>query len=226
MIDSNLYQTAIIDYAKKLRFSRGLADATHYELGENALCGDKIKIEFVTRQGKIIDIGYKVDGCVIHKASTAWLAENILDKSVADALSFLENNLNIHQVQNENFFYTALHNPTRTKCVTLSWHTAKLALHNNNKVVKNILKKIYDPELPVNIYDLGLIYNISADINSVNIIMTLTTPNCPVADSFPAEIKKTVQQKLGIADVTVDVTFDPPWTIDKASAEARILLQL
>lgn len=88
------------------------------------------------------------------------------------------------------------------------------------------LKMIYDPEIPVDIYELGLIYDvfINKELNGVKIIMTLTTPNCPVAESLPQEVKDRVNAVEGIDDVTLDLTFEPAWTQDLMSDEAKLAL--
>lgn len=88
------------------------------------------------------------------------------------------------------------------------------------------LKEIYDPELPVNIYELGLIYQIDIDEKSgkIKILMTLTTPNCPVADTLPEEIRHTVKSLTGAKEVEVKLTFDPPYDISRLSEEAKLAL--
>ena len=94
------------------------------------------------------------------------------------------------------------------------------------KVIKEI-KKIYDPEIPVNIYELGLIYKIEIiDKTKVNIDMTLTTPNCPVADSLPKMVKNNILKIEGITDVDLNLVWDPPWTKDKMSEAAKLELNL
>ena len=94
------------------------------------------------------------------------------------------------------------------------------------KVIKEI-KKIYDPEIPVNIYELGLIYKIEIiDKKKVNIDMTLTTPNCPVADSLPKMVKNNILTIDGVSDVDLNLTWDPPWTKDKMSEAAKLELNL
>ena len=95
-------------------------------------------------------------------------------------------------------------------------------LELGNQIIER-LKRVFDPEIPVNIYDLGLIYNISIDDKSVaHITMTLTAPNCPVAESLPVEVKDTVKQINGISDCEVELTFDPPWDKDMMSEEAML----
>ena len=95
-----------------------------------------------------------------------------------------------------------------------------------DKIIEEI-KKIYDPEIPVNIYDLGLIYKIDVkDDKNITIDMTLTSPNCPVADSLPNNVKGNVLKIDGITDVKINLVWDPPWTKDKMSEAAKLELNL
>jgi FeS assembly SUF system protein len=89
------------------------------------------------------------------------------------------------------------------------------------------LKTVYDPEIPVNIYDLGLIYdiNIAEDLD-VHINMTLTTPGCPVAHSFPGMVEDSVRQLSSIGEVMVELVWDPPWTQERMSEAAKLELGL
>ena len=93
------------------------------------------------------------------------------------------------------------------------------------KVVE-VIKKIYDPEIPVNIYELGLIYNISIDRKNVNVKMTLTTPNCPVAESLPKEVKDSIMQLEEVDKVDLDLVWEPPWDKSMMSEAARLELNL
>lgn len=87
--------------------------------------------------------------------------------------------------------------------------------------IVHVLKSVFDPEIPVNIYDLGLIYDIQTDDNKkVLVTMTLTAPNCPVADSLPLEIKEKIMQIPGVTGAEVKVVFDPPWDQSMMSEEA------
>lgn len=88
------------------------------------------------------------------------------------------------------------------------------------------LRSIYDPELPVNIYDLGLIYEMEIQGRDVNIVMTLTSPNCPVAGSLPGNVEAVLRQIDGIGEVCVTLTWDPPWHMDKLSDEVKLTLGL
>ena len=94
------------------------------------------------------------------------------------------------------------------------------------KIIEEI-KKIYDPEIPVNIYDLGLIYDIKVeDKNTAKIKLTLTSPNCPVAESLPKEVKDGIMQVEGIENVDLDLVWDPPWDKDRMSEAAKLELNL
>ncbi|RPG99619.1 MAG: SUF system Fe-S cluster assembly protein [Candidatus Pelagibacter sp. TMED153] len=95
------------------------------------------------------------------------------------------------------------------------------------KEVISEIKKIYDPEIPVNIYELGLIYKIEINENGkVNIEMTLTSPNCPVAESLPKMVKENILMVEGVKDVDLKIVWDPPWTKDKMSEAAKLELNL
>ena len=95
-----------------------------------------------------------------------------------------------------------------------------------SKVIEAV-KKIYDPEIPVNIYELGLIYKIDVDEkNKVNIDMTLTSPNCPVAESLPNEVKENIKKVEGVSDVNLNLVWEPPWNKDKMSEAAKLELNL
>ena len=94
-----------------------------------------------------------------------------------------------------------------------------------NKIIEEI-RKIYDPELPVNIYELGLIYDIQVNGHKAEIKMTLTTPNCPVAESLPKEVKEGAMQVEGIDDVNLELVWDPPWNKDMMSDAAKLELNL
>ncbi len=95
-----------------------------------------------------------------------------------------------------------------------------------NKIIERI-KTIYDPEIPVDIYELGLIYKINIDEkNKVSVDMTLTSPNCPVAESLPNEVKENIKQVEGVSDVQLNLVWEPPWDKDKMSEAAKLELNL
>ena len=92
------------------------------------------------------------------------------------------------------------------------------------EIVK-VLKTIFDPEIPVDIYELGLIYDVFVnEDNDVKVLMTLTTPNCPVAESLPLEVKNKINDMDDVKSAEVEMTFDPPWSKDLMSEEAKLEL--
>jgi len=93
------------------------------------------------------------------------------------------------------------------------------------KVISEI-KKIYDPEIPVNIYELGLIYDITIKDKDVQVKMTLTTPNCPVAESLPKEVKESIMGLDEVNNVNLDLVWDPPWNKSMMSEAAKLELNL
>ena len=91
----------------------------------------------------------------------------------------------------------------------------------------NEIKKIYDPEIPVNIYELGLIYDVKVEKNNkVKVKMTLTTPNCPVAESLPKEVKDSIMEVKGVKEVDLQLVWDPPWDKSMMSEAAKLELNL
>jgi FeS assembly SUF system protein len=93
--------------------------------------------------------------------------------------------------------------------------------------VVDALRTVFDPEIPVNIYDLGLIYDIDIDAEAVvHIRMTLTAPGCPVAGSLPGQVESVVRQVPGVSDAAVELVWDPPWTKDRMSEEAKLQLNI
>ena len=91
--------------------------------------------------------------------------------------------------------------------------------------VINVLQSVYDPEIPVDIYELGLIYEVNVDAEAnVEVIMTLTSPNCPVAGTLPQEVEEKVRIAPGVKDVVLELVFDPPWSMDMMSEEAKLEL--
>jgi FeS assembly SUF system protein len=95
------------------------------------------------------------------------------------------------------------------------------------QLVVDMLKTVYDPEIPVNIYELGLIYDVDVDEeDNVHIKMTLTAPSCPIADGIVTEVQEKIESIPGTKKVEVELVFDPPWDIDRASEAARLELGL
>lgn len=103
--------------------------------------------------------------------------------------------------------------------------TENLNTENLRDKVVEALKTIYDPEIPVDIYELGLIYEINIfPVNNVYVVMTLTSPSCPVAESLPVEVEQKLKSIEGINEAKVELTFDPPFTQDMMSEAAKLEL--
>ena len=100
----------------------------------------------------------------------------------------------------------------------------------SNKIKENIIKNlrsVYDPEIPVDIYELGLIYDLKVNSKGlVNIVMTLTSPNCPVAEILPEQVKQSSKKAKGVKDVNLKLVFEPPWTPDMMSEGAKVELNM
>lgn len=227
MTTDSFYTDTLLAHARDTRFSRGLAGATHRETGDNPLCGDNLQVEILLKDDVVIDCGIQIAGCIIHQASTNMLLNLILNKQRTTALKLIADFL--HDKTNDNYSSLAIlhqvaNNAARTKCVNLSWHTVAKALTNTNQHIINVLKTIRDPELPVNIYDLGLIYNITETNDACEITMTFTAPNCPAADYLLTEVRNKVSTVIK-KTVTVNITFEPPWHIGLSSATAKLILQ-
>lgn len=104
---------------------------------------------------------------------------------------------------------------------------ATIDTHDLGEKIVKVLKTIFDPEIPVDIYELGLIYDVFVnEDHNVKILMTLTTPNCPVAETLPVEVEEKVKSINEVKDAEVEITFDPPWTQDLMSEEAKLELGL
>ncbi len=89
------------------------------------------------------------------------------------------------------------------------------------------IRTVYDPEIPVNVYDLGLIYDIQvSDTKDIHIMMTLTSPNCPVAGSLPGEVEEAARQTPGVGKVSIELTWDPPFGVERMSEDVRLMLGL
>jgi FeS assembly SUF system protein len=101
---------------------------------------------------------------------------------------------------------------------------------NNDKSLREAvieeLESVYDPEIPVNIFALGLVYEVKVDDGKVYVLMTLTSPNCPVAESLPMEVKQKIEALDDVIEADIEITFDPPWDEDMMSDEALLELGL
>jgi len=103
--------------------------------------------------------------------------------------------------------------------------TEKINVNALGEKIVRVIKTIFDPEIPVDIYELGLIYDVFVNEDyEVKILMTLTTPNCPVAETLPLEVEEKVKSLDAVKDAEVEITFDPPWTQELMSEEAKLEL--
>jgi len=103
--------------------------------------------------------------------------------------------------------------------------TEKIDINALGEKIVRVIKTIYDPEIPVDIYELGLIYDVFVNEDyEVKILMTLTTPNCPVAETLPLEVEEKIKSLDVVKDAEVEITFDPPWTQELMSEEAKLEL--
>lgn len=103
--------------------------------------------------------------------------------------------------------------------------TEKIDVNALGEKIVRVIKTIFDPEIPVDIYELGLIYDVFVNEDyEVKILMTLTTPNCPVAETLPLEVEEKIKSLDVVKDAEVEITFDPPWTQELMSEEAKLEL--
>ena len=243
-----LYQEIILDHAKNPR-NKGKCDGYNHDAkAHNPLCGDKVHIYLKLDKDKNISgLSFEGEGCAISLASASILTDTLKGKDLQfskkvtdDFLNMLKNKTKItlnslseDQITTISSLSGVQEFPMRIKCATMAWHTLLSALENKinmsdmkDKIISEI-KKIYDPEIPVNIYELGLIYKIEVnEYNKVLIEMTLTSPNCPVAESLPNSVKENILKIDGIKDVDLKLVWDPPWTKDKMSEVAKLELNL
>jgi len=116
---------------------------------------------------------------------------------------------------------------TKPSTIEISSGSEKPTPESLGLAIIEALKTVYDPEIPVNIYDLGLIYNFKVDDDFfVDVQMTLTAPGCPVAETFPGIVENAVKSVVGVSDAQVELTFEPPWTMANMSEEAKLELGL
>ena len=103
--------------------------------------------------------------------------------------------------------------------------TEEIDVNELGEKIVRVIKTIFDPEIPVDIYELGLIYDVFVNEDyEVKVLMTLTTPNCPVAETLPLEVEEKIKSLDAVKDAEVEITFDPPWTQDLMSEEAKLEL--
>ena len=117
--------------------------------------------------------------------------------------------------------------PDKNRSYIKKFNNSNITSKINEEQVIGCIRTVVDPEIPVNLYDLGLIYDIKInDNNDIKIKMTLTTPNCPVAESLPKEVKDSVKEVKNVKDVELDLVWDPPWDKSMMSEAAKLELNL
>ena len=116
--------------------------------------------------------------------------------------------------------------PSKNSYYTKKFENSDIQKKINKGDIINCIKTVKDPEIPVNLYDLGLIYNIEIDNNNINIDMTLTNPNCPVAGSMPENVGKAIESIENISSINIKLVWEPKWTKDLMSEDAKLALDI
>jgi len=245
-----LYQEVILDHSKNPRHYHPLDDADRRAEGHNPLCGDKITVFVRTDGERVREIAFQGSGCAISTASASMMAQALEGATRAEIEERFET---FHRLVTGKLDFEAASDklgklavfagvckfPVRVKCATLAWHTLLAALDQNGSTVSTegvdtdglrkrvieALKTCYDPEIPVDIYELGLIYDVKTDADgAVDIKMTLTSPACPVAGSLPGEVEHKVRSVEGVTRANVELVWEPAWDKDRMSEAAKVTL--
>lgn len=243
----DLYQEVIFDHYKSPRNHHALAHYTHVAHGDNVLCGDQVTV-YLRLDGEVIaEVSFEGSGCAISTASASLMTEALKGKTVAEAGRIFQQ---FHHLVTEGdaepdpdlgkleVLAGVREFPARVKCATLAWHTLQAALKELiapaadeadealRQAVIAALRTIHDPEIPVNIFDLGLIYTLDIAQGHVDVEMTLTAPACPVAGTFPAMVEARLSEIAGVKSVHVALVWEPPWSMDAMSDEVKLELGL
>jgi nitrogen fixation NifU-like protein len=242
-----LYQNVILDHNRHPRNFGDLPDANRTARGHNPLCGDEVTIHAQVEGGVIQDVRFGGSGCAISVASASVMTEVLKGKSRAEAERLVDDfqqmvtghldPKSLDALGKLRVFEGVKAFPMRVKCATLPWHTLRSALESAKTARNNVeplrqrvieaLKTIYDPEIPISIYELGLIYDIDiSPQNDVRIQMTLTSPGCPEAESLPTEVELQVSALDGVSSCRADIVWEPVWTPDRLSQAAKLELNL
>ncbi len=251
----DLYQEVILDHNKSPHNFHKIEGADHSAQGYNPLCGDTVTVYVLMQGDVIKDIAFEGGGCAISKASASIMTtalkgktqaqdQELFDKFHATVTAATDAAADNSQLGKLAVFAGVREYPARIKCATLAWHTLKEALMGTGKTVstetqeKNADKPVdlkdrvveairlcYDPEIPVNVYDMGLIYDVQVDSDArVSIRMTLTSPHCPMAGTLPMEVQRRVESVSGVHSAKVELVWDPPWTPARMSEAAKLEL--
>ncbi len=243
----DLYQEVIFDHYKSPRNHHALAHHTHVAHGDNVLCGDQVTVYLQIDGDLIADVSFEGSGCAISTASASLMTEALKGKTVAEAGQIFQK---FHHLVTDadadaepdpdlgklEVLAGVREFPARVKCATLAWHTLQSALKDliapvaDEALRENViaaLRTIYDPEIHVNILDLGLIYTLDIDPEGhIEIEMTLTAPACPVAGTFPGIVEARLGEVEGVKSAHVELVWEPPWSMDAMTDEVKLELGL
>lgn len=241
----DLYQEVIFDHYKTPRNHHALANANHVAHGHNPLCGDQVTVYMHVEDDVIRDVSFEGSGCAISTASASLMTEALKGKKVNEAeqlfqkFHHLVTDADAHpdpELGKLEVLAGVREFPARVKCATLAWHTLQSALKDHmtplsdEALRENViaaLRTVYDPEIHVNILDLGLIYALDIDPEgNIEIEMTLTAPACPVAGTFPGIVEARLSEVEGVKSVHVELVWEPPWSVDSMSDEVKLELGL
>jgi nitrogen fixation NifU-like protein len=213
-----------------------------------------VKVYLRVEDDVVEEVGFEGSGCAISTASASLMTESVKGKKRSEVQEIFERFHALVAGEDAKppggsglgkleALAGVREFPMRVKCATLVWHALVAALHQSQGTVTtetgteertpeqirtdviDALRSIYDPEIPVDIYELGLVYDVSIDDSgAVQIRMTLTSPMCPVAGSLPPEVEAKVSAVPGVSSAGVDLVWDPPWNPSMMSEAARIEL--
>lgn len=251
----DLYQELIIDHSRHPHNQGELPEPRVQLEGFNPLCGDRftLYLDWDAERGVVRDIKFSGQGCAISTASTSIMTDLIKGKNTDEILHLADNFQKLltsdesseavaKELGKAAVFTGVKAFPMRVKCATLSWHTlhklmeslrTPLDLSNLEEQVWIQLRTCYDPEISVNIVDLGLIYAVTisdstedAGKKQVTITMTLTNPACTMGDFIIQEVKDKVNKIPGVQQTVVELVFDPPWSYERLSEQAKLEMGL
>ena len=246
-----LYQQVILDHGRRPRNFGPLESATGSAEGNNPLCGDRITVHVREEDDQLEAVGFEGNGCAICMASASIMTESVKGCSRRQCAEKFEHFHSLvtgcgdlapseidekirgfrrgqrvpdaGEVRNARLAYTA--RCARDRRGRGDDRMSEMTREELHEAVIESLKQVYDPEIPVDIYELGLIYEVKVDeANHVDVQMTLTSPACPVAGSLPGEVEMKVKAVPGVAGAKIELVWDPPWHQDMMSEAAKLQL--